>query len=156
MHHGKCRAGWIISWNIDCQEKYRSQICRWYPPYGRKKRGTKVPLDETERGEWKSWLKTQHLKNEDHGTSPITSWQIDGETIETVPDLIFLGFKITADGDCRHEIKRHLLLVRKAVTDLDFILKNRDITVPTKVHLVKAVVFPGVVYGCETWAIKKA
>ena len=87
---------------------------------------------------------------------PITSWQIDGETIETLTDFIFLGSKITADGDCGHEIKRCLLLGRKAMTDLDSVLKSRDITLPTKIHLVKAMVFPVVVYGCESWIIKKA
>ena len=85
-----------------------------------------------------------------------TSWQIDGETVETVREFIFLGSKITADGDCSHEIKRRLLLGRKAMTNLDSILKSRDITLPTKVHLVKAMVFPVGMYGCESWAIKKA
>ena len=88
--------------------------------------------------------------------SPITSWQIDGETMETVTDLILMGSKITTDGDCSHEIKRHLLLGRKAVTNLDNILKSRDITLPTKVCLVKAMVFPVVMYGCESWTVKKA
>ena len=88
--------------------------------------------------------------------SPITSWQMDGETIETVKDFIFLGSKITADGNCGHEIKRCLLLGRKAKTNLDSILKNRDIALPTKVHLVKAMVFSEVMYGCESWTIKKA
>ena len=88
-------------------------------------------------------------------SGPITSWQVDGETIETVRDFIFLGSKITADGDCSHEIKRCLLLGRKAITNIDSILKNRDITLPTEVHLVKAMVFPVVVYGCESWTIKK-
>ena len=86
----------------------------------------------------------------------ITSWQIDGETMETVTDFISLGSKITADGDCSHEIKRCLLLGRKAIANLDSILKSRDITLPTKVHLVKAMVFPVVMYGCESWTIKKA
>ena len=89
-------------------------------------------------------------------TGPITSWQIDGETMETVTDLIFLGSKITADGDFSHEIKRHLLLGRKVMSNLDSILKSRDITLPTKVHLVKAMVFPVVMYGWESWTIKKA
>ena len=89
-------------------------------------------------------------------SSPITSWHIDGATIEIVTDFIFLGSKITADGDCSHEIKRHLLLGRKAMTNLDSILKTRDITLPTKVHMVKAVVFPVVMYGFEIWTIKKA
>ena len=88
-----------------------------------------------------------------HG--PITSWQIDGETVETVRDCIYLGSRITADGDCSHEMKRHLLLGRKVMSNLDSILKSRDITLPTKVHLVKAVVFPVVMYGCESWTIKK-
>ena len=89
-------------------------------------------------------------------SGPITSWQIDGETMETVTDFIFGGSKITADGDCSHEIKRRLLLGRKVMTDLDSILKSRDITLPTKVCLVKAVVFPVAMYGCESWTIKKA
>ena len=89
-------------------------------------------------------------------SSPITSWQIDGKTMETVRDFYFLGSKITADGDCSHEIKIHLLLGRKAMTNLDSILKSRDITLPTKVHLVKAMVFPIVMYGCESWTMKKA
>ena len=88
--------------------------------------------------------------------SPITSWQIDGETMETVRDFIFWGSKITADGDCSHEIKRHLLLGKKATTNLDSILKSRNITLPTKVRLVKAMIFPVVMYGCESWTIKKA
>ena len=89
-------------------------------------------------------------------SSPITSWQVDGETVETVADFIFLGSKITSDGDCSHEIKRYLLLGMKVMTNLDSILKSRDITLPTKVHLVKAMVFPVVMYGCESWTIKKA
>ena len=89
-------------------------------------------------------------------SSPITSWQIDGETVETVADFTFLSSKITADGDCSHEIKRHLLLGRKVMSNLDSILKSRGITLSTKVHLVKAMVFPVVMYGCESWIIKKA
>ena len=89
-------------------------------------------------------------------SGPITSWQIDGRTVETVPDFIFGGSKITADGDCSHEIKRHLILGRKIMRNLDSILKSRDITLPTKVSLVKAVVFPVVMYGCESWTIMKA
>ena len=88
-------------------------------------------------------------------SGPITSWQIDGETMETVTDFIFLGSKITADGDCSHEIKRHLLLGRKAMTKLGSIIKSEDITLPAKVHIVKAIVFPVVVYRCESWTIKK-
>ena len=100
-------------------------------------------------------LKLNIQKTKIMASSPITSWQIDGETVETVADFIFLGSKITADGDCSHEIKRRLLLGRKVMTNLDSILKNRDITLPTKV-LVKAMVFPMVMYGCESWTIKKA
>ena len=89
-------------------------------------------------------------------SGPITSWEIDGETMETITDFVFWGSKTTADGDCSHEIKRCLLLGRKDVINLDSILKRRDITLPTKVHLVKAMVFPVVMYGCESWAVKKA
>ena len=89
-------------------------------------------------------------------SGPITSWEIVGETVETVSDFIFGGSKITADGDCSHKIKRHLLLGRKIMTNLDSILKSRDVTLPTKVHLVKATVFPVVMYGCESWTMKKA
>ena len=89
-------------------------------------------------------------------SSSITAWQIDGETVETVTDLIFWGSKITGDGDCSHEIKRHFLLGRKVMTNLDSILKSRDIALPTNIHLVKAMVFPVVMYGCESWTIKKA
>ena len=89
-------------------------------------------------------------------SNPITSWQINGETVKTVADFILLGSKINADGDCSHEIKSHLLLERKVMTNLDSILKSRDITLSTKVHLVKAMVFPVVIYGCESWTVKKA
>ena len=101
-------------------------------------------------------LKLSIQKTKIMASRPITSWQIDGETIETVRDFIFLGSKITAEGDCSHEIKRHLLLGRKTMTNLDSILKSRDITLPTKVRLVKAMVFPVVMYGCESWTVKKA
>ena len=101
-------------------------------------------------------LKPGIQKTKIMASSPITSWQIDGETVETVKDFLFLGSKITAVGDCSHEIKRCLLLGRKVMTNLDRILKSRDITLPTKVHLVKAMVFPVVMYGCENWTIKKA
>ena len=103
----------------------------------------------------KAGLKLNIQKTKIMAFSPITSWQIDGETMETVTNFIFLGSKITVDGDCSHEIKRLLLLGRKAVKNLDSILKSRDITLPTKVHLIKAVVFPLVMYGCESWTIKK-
>ena len=101
-------------------------------------------------------LKLNIQKTKVMASGPITSWPIDGETVETVTDFIFLGSKITADGDCSHEIKRRLLLGRKVMTNLDSILKSRDITFPTKVHLVKAIIFPVVMYGCESWTIKKA
>ena len=101
-------------------------------------------------------LKLNIHKNKIMASDPITSWQISGETVEIVSDFIFLDSKITADGDCSHEIKRHLLLGRKVMTNLDSILKSRDITLPTKIHLVKAMGFPLVMYGCESWTIKKA
>ena len=101
-------------------------------------------------------LKLNIQKTKIMASSPITSWQIDGETMETVTDFILGGSKITSDGECSHEIKRHLLLGRKVMTNLDSILKRRDITLPTKVHLVKATVFPVVMYGCESWTVKKA
>ena len=104
----------------------------------------------------KAGLKLNIQKMKIMASGPITSWQIDGETIETVTDFLFLGSKITADADCSHKIKRCLLLGRKAMTNLDSILKSRDITLRTKVHLVKAMVFPVVMYGCESWTIKKA
>jgi len=101
-------------------------------------------------------LKLNIQKTEIMASGPITSWQIDGETVETVSDFILGGSKITADGDCSHEIKKCLLLGRKVMTNLDSILKSRDITLPTKVHLVKAMVFPVVMYGCASWTVKKA
>ena len=101
-------------------------------------------------------LKLNTQKTKIMASGPITSWQIDGETVETVADLIFGGSKITADGDCSHEIKRCLLLGSKVMTNLDNILKSRDITLSTKVHLVTAMVFPVVMYGCESWTVKKA
>ena len=101
-------------------------------------------------------LKLNIQKTKIMASSPTTSWQIEGETVETVADFIWWGSKITADGDCSHEIKRHLLLGRKAMTNLDSILKSRDITLPTKVRIVKAMVFPVVMHGCESWTIKKA
>ena len=99
-------------------------------------------------------LKLNIQKTKIMASGPITSWEIDGQTVKTVSDFIFLGSKITADGDCSHEIKRHLLLGRKVMTNLDSIFKNRDVTLSTKVRLVKAMVFPVVMYGCESWTIK--
>ena len=108
--------------------------------------------EESEKG----GLKLNIQKVKIMASSPITSWQIDGETVETVTCFIFMGSKITTDGDCSHEIKRHLLLGKKVMTNQDSILKSRDITLPTKVHLVKAMVFPVITYGCESWTKKKA
>ena len=104
----------------------------------------------------KTGLKFNTGKTKIMASSSITSWQIDGETVETVSDFIFGGSKITADGDCSHKIKRRLLLGRKVMTNLDSVLKSRDITLPTKIYIVKAMVFPVVMYGCESWTIKKA
>ena len=101
-------------------------------------------------------LKLNIQKTKIMASDPITSWELDGETVETVSDFIFWGSKITADGDCSHEIKRHLLLERKVLINLDSIFKSRDITLPTKVRLVKAMIFPVVMYGCESWTVKKA
>ena len=101
-------------------------------------------------------LKLNIQKTKIMASGPITSWEIDGETVETVSDFIFFGSKITADDDCSHEIKRSLFLGKKVITNLDSILKSRDITLPKKVHLVKAMVFPVVMYGCESWTVKKA
>ena len=127
------------------------------PPLWQKaKKNFKSLLMKVKEESEKVGLKLNIQKTNIMASGPITSWQINGETVETVTDFIFLGSKITADGDCSHEIKRCLLLGRKAMTNLDSILKSRDITVPTKVHLVKAMVFPVVVYGCESWTIKKA
>ena len=108
------------------------------------------------KGEWKSWLKINITKTKIIASGPITSWQTDGVKMETVTDFILLGSKITIDSDCSHEMKGHLLLGRKAMTNLDSILKSRDISLPTKVFLVKAMVFPVVMYGCESWTINKA
>ena len=126
------------------------------PPLWQKVKRNKKPLDESERGEQKVGLKLNIQKMKIMASGPITLWEIHGETVETVSDFIFLGSKITADGDCSHEIKRCLLLGRKVMTHLDSIFKSRDITLPTKVRLVKAMVFPVVMYGCESWTVKKA
>ena len=114
-----------------------------------------MQYDITEESE-KVGLKLNIQKTKIMASSPITSWQIDGETMETVADFIFGGSKITTDGDCSHEIKRYLFLGRKVMANLDSILKSRDITLSTKVHLVKAMVFPVAMYGCESWTVKKA
>ena len=116
----------------------------------------KSPLMTVKEESEKVGLNFNIQKTKIMASGPITSWEIDGETVETVSDFIFLGSKITADGDCSHEIKRCLLLGRKVMTNLESIFKSRDITLPTKVHLVKAMVFPVVTYGCNSWTIKKA
>ena len=135
-------------------EKYQqTQICRLYHSNGRKWRRTKEPLDESERGEWKAGLKLNSQKMKIMTYHPSTSGKIDGETMETVT---FLGSRITVDYDHSHEIKRHLLLGRKAMTNLNSILKSRDITLLTKIRIVKVMVFPVVMHGCESWNIKKA
>ena len=123
------------------------------PPLWQKAKNLLMKVKEESE---KVGLKLNIQKTKMMASGPITSWQIDGETMETVKDFILGGSKITADGDCSHEIKRHLLLGRKVMTNLESILKSRDITLQTKVHLVKAIVFPVVVYGCESWTIKKA
>ena len=119
-------------------------------------KGFNLEVPEVKEEREKAGLKLNIQKMKIMASSPITSWQINGEKIETVTDFIFLGSKITADGDCSHEIKRCLLLGRKVMTNLDSILKSRDITSLTKVHVVKAMVFPVVMYGCESWTIKEA
>ena len=134
---------------------HKAQICKWHHPYGRKWR-TEKPLDEVKEKSEKVGLKLNIQNTRIMAYGPITSWQTDGETVETVTDFIFLSSKITADGDCSHEIKTRLLLGRKVMTNLDSILKSRDTTLPIKVRLVKAMVFPVVMYECESWTIKKA
>ena len=126
------------------------------PPLWQKEEELKCLLMKVKEKSEKVSLKLNIQKTKIMASGPITSWEIDGETVEKVADFIFLGSKITADGDFSHEIKRHLLLGRKVMSNLDRILKNRDITLPTNICLVKAVVFPVVMYGCESWTIKKA
>ena len=157
VDHVKCQARWSPSWNQDCREKYQQPlICWWHHPYGRKWRETKNLLMKVKEQSKKAGLKLNIQKSMIMASSPITPWQIDGETMETVTDFIFLGCKILADGDCTHEIKRCFFLGRKTMTNLDNILKSRDIILLTRVHIVKAVVFPVVMYGCESWTVKKA
>ena len=136
--------------HLDCCQGRKSRVL------GGDEATTQSLLRKVKEGSEKVVLKLNIQKTKIMASGPITSWQIDGETEETVADFIFLGSKITADGDCSHEIKRRLLLERKAMTNLDSILKSRDITLSTKVHPVKAMVFPVVMYGCESWTIKKA
>ena len=133
-----------------------SSYCCLHHPCSRKLRGTKEPLGESQRGEWKAGLKLNFQKTKIVSSGPITSWQFNGETMETVTDFIFLGSRITADGNISCEIKRYLLLGRKAIINLDSILKSKDITLLTKVHLVEAMFFPVVMYGSENCTIKRA
>ena len=153
----KCWAGWSSSWDQDCWEKYQQpQICRWYTLMAASEEELKSLLMRVKEESEKSGLKLNIQRTKIMASDPITSWQIDGGKVETVTDFIFLGSKITADGDYSHEIKRHLVLGRKAMTNLDSILKSKDITLRTKVRTVKALVFPIVMYGCESQTIKKA
>ena len=152
VHHEKRWAGGSTSWNQDCRETYQSpQICRWHHPMAESEEELKSLLMKEESEIVGLKLNIQKMKIMASG--PITCWEID---VETVADFIFLGSKITADGDCSHEIKRRLLPGRKVMTNIDSKLKSRDITLSTKVRLVKAMVFPVVMYGCENWTIKKA
>ena len=147
----KCWVGWSTSWNQDAGRNISNLR---YPDattlMAESKEELKSLLMKVKEESEKDGLKLSIQKLKIMASGPITSWQIGGETMKTVRDFIFLGCKITADGDCSHEIKRHLLLGRKAMTNLYSILKSRDITLPTKVHLVKVVVFPLVMYGCES------
>ena len=139
------------------REMSQSQICRWYHSNGRKWRGTKGPVNKGDRGEWKSWLKTQHSKTKIMASSSIISWQIEGEKVKAVTDFIFLESKITAwCGDHSHEIKRHLLFGRRVTTNLDSVLKSKTIILLTKVPIVKAIFFPVVIYIYESWTLKAA
>ena len=151
----KSWTGWSTSWNQVLQEKYQNLRCADDTTLMAESKELKSLLMKVKEESEKVRLKFNIQKTKIMASSPITSWQIDGKTMETVTDFIFLGSKITADGDWSHEIKRCLLLGRKAMTNLDSILKSRDITLPTKVRLVKAMVFPVVMYGCECWTVKK-
>ena len=151
----KCQTGWITSWNQDCREKYQSpQICRWHHPYGRKWRGTLKFLDEGERGEWKSWLESQYQKIKIMASSPITSFQIDGGKWKWWQILFSWAPKSLQVLTTAKKL-RHSLLWRKTMRSLDSVIRRRDNTLPTKVHIVKAVVFPVIMNGCESWTIKR-
>ena len=157
VHHEKRWAGGSTSWNQDCQEKYNNlRYVDNTTLMAESKEELKSLLMKVKEESGKVSLKLNIQKTKIMASSPITSWEIDGETMETVTDFILGGSKITADGDYSHEIKRHLLLGRKGMTNLDSIFKSRDIALSTKVRLVKAMVFPVVMYGCESWTIKKA
>ena len=151
-----CLAGWSTNWNQDCWEKYNNlRYADDTTLMADSEEELKSLLMKVKEESEKAGLKLNFQKTKIMASGPITSWQINGETMETMTDFIFLG-RITADGSYSHEIKRSLLLGRKVMTNLDSILKSRGITLPTKVHLVKAMVFPVVIYGCESWTIKKA
>ena len=150
-------AGRSTSWNHVCQEKYQNlRYADDTTLMAESEEELKSLLMKVKEESEKVGLKLNSQKTKIMASSPITSWEIDGETVKTVSDSIFLGSKITADGDCSHEVKRLLLLGRKVMTNLDSILKSRGIILPTKVCLVKAMVFPVVMYGCENWTVKKA
>ena len=156
-HHTKCWAGWVTSWNTDCLEKYQQpQIRKWYHFKGIKRRGTKEPLDPLDEGEKAGLRLNIKKKTKITASSPNTSWQAEGEKVEPVTNFLFLGSRITVDGDYSHEIKRRLLLRRKTMTNLNSVLKSKDITLMTKVHIIKTMVFPVVMYRYESWTIKKA
>ena len=156
VHHDKCWAGRSTSWNQDYQEKYQNlRYADDITLMAESEEELKSLLMKVKEESENVGLKLNIQKTKIMASCPITSWQIDGETVETVADFVFLGSKITTDDDCSHEIKRRLLLGRKVMTNLDSILKSRDITLPTKVCLVKAMVFSVVTYGCETWTINK-
>ena len=151
------KAGWSTSWNQDCRRNINNlRYTDDTTLMAESEEELKSLLIKGKEESEKVGLKLNIQKTKTMASGPVTTWQIDRETVETVTDFIFLSSKITADGDCSHEIKTCLLLGRKAMTNLDSILKSRDITLPIKVHLVKAMVFPAVMYGCECWTIKKA
>ena len=154
--HAQCQGRWSISWNQDAGRninnlRYADDTTLMAESEEELKSLMKVKEESEKVG-----LKYNIQKTKIMASGPITSWQIDGETVQTVTDFILGGSKVTEDGDCSHEIKRHLLLGKKVMTNLDSIFKSRDITLPTKVHLVNFMVFPVVMYGCESWTIKKA
>ena len=157
VHHEKCWAGGSTSWNQDCRRNINNlRYAGDTTLMAESEEELKSLLMKVKEESEKVGLKLNIQKAKIMASGPITSWQIDGETVETVADFIFWDCKITADGDCSHEIKRHLLLGKKVTTNLDSILKSRDITLSTKVRLVKAMVFPVGMYGCESWTINKA
>ena len=152
----KSQHGWRTSWNRDCGRNINNlRYADDTTLMAESKQELKSLLMKVKEESEKVGLKLNIQKTKFMASGPITSWQIDGETMETVTDFIFLGSKITADGDWNHEIKRHLLLGKKAMTNLDSVLKSGDITLSAKVHIVKALVFPVVMYGCESWTKKK-